>query len=66
MTPPQNAEVLIIDDVPANLDLLSSMLTRRGYTIRTAIDPRLGLMSAQVAPPDLILLDISMPEMNGY
>lgn len=60
------ASILIVDDTPANLLLLARMLTERGYQPRTAISGRLALTSARAEPPDLILLDITMPEMDGY
>ena len=58
--------ILIVDDTPANLDLLSGMLRERSYKIRAAISGKLALQAAVNEPPDLILLDVNMPEMNGY
>ncbi|MCL6432736.1 MAG: response regulator [Leptolyngbyaceae cyanobacterium HOT.MB2.61] len=70
MTPPASnfprADILVIDDTPDNLNLLSAMLTDQGYKVRSVTKGSTGLRGAQVAPPDLILLDINMPEMNGY
>lgn len=60
------ADILVIDDTPDNLNLLSAMLTDQGYKVRSVTKGSTGLRGAQVAPPDLILLDINMPEMNGY
>lgn len=60
------ANILVIDDTPENLYLLSSMLTERGYTVRSVTKGSNGLRGAQAAPPDLILLDVRMPEMDGY
>ncbi|MEB3827906.1 GAF domain-containing protein [Phormidium sp. CCY1219] len=60
------ADILIVDDTPDNLRLLSNMLASQGYQVRKAINGQLALKAAQMAPPDLILLDINMPEMNGY
>jgi signal transduction histidine kinase len=62
----QSAEILIVDDVPANLDLLGAMLRERGYRVRAAPSGRLALQAARSRPPDLILLDVNMPEMSGY
>jgi len=58
--------ILIVDDTPANLLLLVRMLTQRGYRPQTVLSGRLALEAARAEPPDLILLDINMPEMNGY
>jgi two-component system, sensor histidine kinase and response regulator len=58
--------ILIVDDTPDNLRLLSSPLIDRGYKVRCAIDGAMALMGAQAAPPDLIMLDIKMPQMDGY
>ncbi len=58
--------ILVVDDTPANLRLLSSMLADQGYKVRSVINGAMALTAAQAAPPDLILLDINMPEMNGY
>ncbi|MEO0455364.1 MAG: ATP-binding protein [Cyanobacteria bacterium P01_A01_bin.114] len=60
------ADILVIDDTPENLHLLSSMLTEKGYKVRSVTKGITGLRGAQAAPPDLILLDINMPQMNGY
>ena len=59
-------KVLMVDDTPANLELLSVMLKGRGYRVRAAVSGRLALQAARNDPPDLILLDISMPGMDGY
>jgi diguanylate cyclase (GGDEF)-like protein len=58
--------VLIVDDTPENLHLLSSMLKDHGYTVRAMISGPMALKSVQIDPPDIILLDINMPTMNGY
>lgn len=59
-------DILIVDDMPDNLRLLSTMLASHGYLVRKAINGQLALQGAQISPPDLILLDINMPKMNGY
>ena len=58
--------ILIVDDTPENLRLLSTMLTHRGYAPRCVINGQMALRACNSNPPDLILLDIMMPEMNGY
>jgi len=60
------ADILVIDDMPDNIRLLSTMLLKQGYSVRKALNGEIALRAAQLAPPDLILLDINMPEMNGY
>lgn len=59
-------DILVVDDTPANLRLLSDLLTQQGYRIRPATDGALALKSAAAKAPDLILLDVSMPGMDGY
>jgi two-component system, sensor histidine kinase and response regulator len=61
----ENTSILIVDDVPENLRLLSAMLEQTGHRVRPAISARLALMAARLEPPSLILLDIRMPEMDG-
>jgi class 3 adenylate cyclase/CheY-like chemotaxis protein len=58
--------ILIVDDTPANLELLTGMLKERRYKIRAAINGKFALQAAHNDPPDLILLDINMPDMDGY
>jgi sigma-B regulation protein RsbU (phosphoserine phosphatase) len=60
------ADILVVDDVPANLRLLSDMLTEQGYKARSVINGDMALMATRAARPDLILLDINMPGMSGY
>ena len=65
-SPVSRRDILIVDDTPDNLRLLSTMLASHGYQVRKAINGNLALQGAEIAPPDLILLDINMPQMNGY
>ncbi len=65
MTSPQG-NILLVDDTPDNLRLLSVMLSKRGYTVRKALSGQIALNTVKTLPPDLILLDIKMPQMNGY
>jgi len=60
------SEILLIDDKKENLELLNSFLINKDYKIRNALDGETALASIEVRIPDLILLDIEMPKMNGY
>ena len=62
----QSDNILIVDDEPINLRLLSLMLSKHGYLVRPMFSGLEALEAAQAAPPDLILLDIMMPEIDGY
>jgi signal transduction histidine kinase len=59
-------DILVVDDTPANLQLLTGMLKKHGYRVRPVPCGKLALQAVQKEPPDLILLDINMPEMDGY
>ncbi|HEY9656444.1 MAG TPA: EAL domain-containing protein [Crinalium sp.] len=60
------ADILIVDDTPLNLRLLSNILTKAGYQVRQALSGEMALRAVQALPPDLLLLDIMMPSMDGY
>ncbi len=60
------ADILIIDDTHDNLNLLSTLLREHDFLVRPAPSGKLALLAAKKAPPDLVLLDINMPEMNGF
>lgn len=60
------ADILVVDDTPDNVRLLSKILMDQGYTVRKALNGTMALTAVQSKLPDLILLDISMPGMNGY
>ncbi len=64
-TAPQG-DILIVDDNPNNLAVLSGILEEAGHKVRPAINGMLALKAAQITVPDLVLLDIRMPQMNGY
>ena len=68
MTFPKNRveTVMLVDDTPANLRLLHEILSLEGYRVVAFPSGALALKAAAVEPPDIILLDIMMPEMNGY
>jgi putative two-component system response regulator len=58
--------IVIVDDNPSNLRILSTMLAQSGFKVRPALGGELALRSIAASPPDLILLDIRMPGMDGY
>jgi len=60
------ADILIVDDTPANVHLLADILKKNGYKVRPASNGVRALAVARLKPPDIILLDILMPGMNGY
>jgi two-component system cell cycle response regulator len=60
------ARILVVDDTPANVKLLSDLLTYKGYEVVTATSGAEALEKVETGQPDLILLDILMPGMNGY
>ena len=60
------AEILVIDDNVVNVRLLSDILTGMGYDVRKSLNGKVALNSIRISVPDLILLDIRMPEMDGY
>ena len=59
-------KILVVDDVPENVRLLEAVLVSRGYEVVTANDGRAALERVQTAEPDLILLDVMMPGLDGY
>lgn len=59
-------EILIVEDTPASLKLLSDLLVQAGYAVRQAPDGELALWSVQARPPELILLDVRMPGIDGF
>ena len=64
--PQKKNNILIVDDTPENLTVLLQMLKEQGYRVRPALSGKIALKAVQADPPDLILLDILMPEMDGY
>jgi putative two-component system response regulator len=60
------ARILIVDDLPENLDILGGLLEPEGYAIDTARDGQEAVEKALASPPDLILMDVSMPRMTGF
>ena len=59
-------DILVVDDIPLNLVILSEILKSEGYKVRPVPDGMLALQAAEREKPDLILLDIMMPDMDGY
>lgn len=66
MSQPEQAQILVVDDTPQNLRLLVEILSAQGYVIRPAISGKVALKSIATTAPDLILMDVRMPEMDGY
>ncbi len=64
LVPP--ADLLLVDDNPTNLDLLARVLRQEKHRVRTVPSGALALEAARLQPPELVLLDIAMPEMDGY
>lgn len=62
----KRGNILVVDDTPENLAILTSMLSRQGYLVRPAISGEVALKAVRKNPPDVILLDIMMPHMSGY
>ncbi|MCX6281452.1 MAG: response regulator [Bacteroidetes bacterium] len=58
--------ILVVDDTPANLEILLRVFQIEGYKVRAVTSGPMGIRAAGNDPPDIILLDVSMPEMNGY
>ena len=58
--------ILIVDDIADNLRILSTLLTEKGYQVRCAKNGSMALITTKKNPPQLILLDIKMPDMDGY
>jgi phosphoserine phosphatase RsbU/P len=63
---PDRPTILVVDDLPTNIELLEALLTPRGYHVLTASDGKEALKMVLAFPPDLILLDLMMPEMDGF
>jgi len=63
---PHTASILIVDDIPSNLKLLGDILKTEGYKIRPVPNGEMALQVAEKEKPDLILLDVMMPGMDGY
>jgi DNA-binding NtrC family response regulator len=64
--PPARQQILVVEDTQASLRLLADILTKQGYRVRPASDGSLARKSVAAKAPDLILLDVNMPGMDGY
>ncbi|MBK1986577.1 response regulator [Sphaerospermopsis aphanizomenoides BCCUSP55] len=64
--PESKGTILLVDDIPENLQLLSDILLNLGYTVRRVTSGRMALKTVKIKKPDVILLDIKMPDMDGY
>src|SRR4029078_12467387 len=60
------AKILVVDDEPSIVDVLTRFLSREGYSVITAVNGRQALERVRQEPPDLILLDVTMPELDGF
>jgi putative two-component system response regulator len=63
---PKQARVLLVDDLPENREILSGLLEPEGHLIELAVDGQEAVERALADPPDLILMDVNMPRMNGF
>jgi PleD family two-component response regulator len=63
---PETQSILIVDDAAANLRLLSQILSKYGYKVRAVTSGARAIEAARSSPPDLILLDIMMPDIDGF
>lgn len=66
MNDASTGSIVIVDDNPNNLQVLGSMLQHEGYKVRPALNGELALQAIAASPPDLVLLDVRMPGMDGY
>jgi PleD family two-component response regulator len=62
----KTADILVVDDTAENIRFLAAMLTQQGYQVRKALNGKMALTAAQAAPPNLILLDVNMPDLDGF
>jgi len=66
LAPPMTGEILVVDDVEANRRLLADLLSADGHRVRSAADGEQALVMARERPPDLVLLDVLMPGLDGF
>ena len=61
-----SARILIVDDTPTNIQLLMAILRQEGYVLSAATNGRQAIDAIEKVRPDLVLMDVVMPEMDGY
>jgi CheY-like chemotaxis protein len=61
-----NPRILVVDDTPALIDVIRKALEEEGYQVKTCLESRNAVEMAQAEPPDVIMLDIVMPEVSGW
>ena len=66
MTVTEAPRILVVDDTPALIDIVRKCLEQEGYRVRTCLESREAVQIAQDDPPDLIMLDVIMPEVSGW
>jgi signal transduction histidine kinase len=59
-------DILLVDDHPPSLQVLSAILSKQGHEIRAVVSGKMALLAAHTEPPDLVLLDVKLPDMDGY
>jgi putative two-component system response regulator len=65
-TPPKRVRVLVVDDLPENREILTGLLEPEGHDLETAVDGQEAVERALAAPPDLIVMDVTMPRLSGF
>ena len=60
------ANILLVEDNEMNRDMLSRRLIKKGHVVRMAVDGKEGVEMAQAEPPDVVLMDMSLPVMDGW
>jgi diguanylate cyclase (GGDEF)-like protein len=63
---PEKGNILLVDDLPDNLRLLNDLLVNLGYSVRSVTSGKMAICTVEAKPPDVILLDVKMPDLDGY
>lgn len=61
-----HGDILVVDDHPPSLQVLTAILSKQGHTIRAVMSGKMALLAAHTETPDLVLLDVKLPDMDGY